>query len=61
MNLNKIIKRKFHFLIERGYSCNSIGEDKVFRELQFKKDNFTIAIQLDCHNEFLDLTIKRDT
>ena len=61
MNINKIIKRKFLFLIERGYLYQKIVEDKVYCELKFKKNTFSISLQFDCHNEFLDLTIKEDT
>lgn len=60
MNINKI-KNKFLFLIERGYSYSNISENRVFHVLQFQKSDFIIALHFDCHNEFLDLTIKQNT
>ncbi len=60
MNITSI-KGKFLFLIERGYSYTNLSEKGVFYELQFQKGDIIIALHFDCHNEFLDLTIKQNT
>lgn len=60
MDINKI-KKKFLFLIENGYSCNDINEDRLFYALQFQKDDFVIILSFDCYKEFLDLAIKQNT
>ena len=60
MNINKI-KNKFLFLIEIGYSYSNISVNRVFYVLQFEKSDFIITLHFDCHNEFLDLTIRQNT
>ena len=61
MNFNKLIKRKLHFLIERGYSFSHNCEKGLFHEFEYQKDDYCIAISYDSRCEFLDLTIKNKT
>ena len=61
MNMNKLIERKFRFLVERGYSYTHIHEKRLFDVYQFHKKSYSISISYDWHCEFLDLTIKDDT
>ena len=60
MNINRV-KRKLQFLIKNGYSYSLSGKEKLFCEMHFRKETFTITLQFDCHNEFLDLIIKENT
>ena len=61
VNINRLIERKFRFLVDRGYSYTHIHKKRLFDEFQFHRKSDSISISYDWHCDFLDLTIKDDT
>ncbi len=61
MNVERQIKKRFYFLVDRGYLYTHIHEKRLFHEFQFQKQNYCISISYDLHYEFLNLTIKNNT
>lgn len=61
MNINRLIERKFRFLVDREYSYTHIHEKRLFHEFQFHRKSNIISVSYDLHYEFLDLIIKDNT
>ena len=61
MKIEKIIKDKLYFLIDKKFSYNYICENKLFWEYKFYKDEYVVSLIQDIHNEFLDILIKHKT
>lgn len=58
MKKHAIIYNKFTFLNKHGFSYNHIHDKDLYHVCKFEKQNLSIAIEYDFHNEFLDFTIK---
>ena len=61
MNINRLIERKFRFLVDRGYSYTHVHEKRLFDDFQFHRKSYSISVSYDWHCEFLDLTIMDNT
>ena len=61
LNINKLIERKFRFLLDIEYSYIHIHEKRFMDSFQFQNKSYSITISYDWRCEYLDLTIKNDT